>query len=237
MVSRKSIVSHGQAHEAMLQIENALKNAGIAPGETISNLIKMNFFFEKISEEFEINKKLKIFKKTGVLKTTIPSFDTKLKVEEILFNFFEPLFIRERKRNNPDPFFHPEVIRMLQNEIAEQQILPSLSRKIKCSIYRLVEDCSSKKAIEEYMKFGLDKRNLSFISAFSVVYTAIISGELDDKGSCMEVAFKQHNTKSLYYFWINRTSSGLIQIFACEKDEHYFKGISNNLITGTGFIF
>lgn len=234
VVSSKGIISHGQAHESMLQIENALKNAGIAPGETISNLIKMNFFFDKISEEFEINSKLKLLKKTGILKTIIPPFDEKLKLKENLFNFFKPLFKRERKKGNPDPFIGNDVF----NKFADEQVVQRSCSDIQvtCFLYKVQENCSSKKVAEEYMSFDLDKNILSFISALSITLTAIISGELDAIGSQMEVGFKGRDNE-LYCFNVTRKTSGGIQIFICEKNGYYFSGMSTSLFPGSIYIF
>ena len=203
MKKNVSSISHNQGHEVVLQIENALKNAGEDPGEKISDLIKEKFFYKTIVDFLKKGGKFvsKIFRKTTVLSIKQDTKEFTVN-ESSVMEFLGSIIERERELKNPTPWIDNDIWNYFINKV-----IPGIIKDFTMTIYRFITSLTHKQILDEAEKMGI-KKVYSFLEGLFIVREAVLSGEVDEKGKGIIVYFKVEGIDTSYRFVAWRFADG-----------------------------
>lgn len=176
---------------------------------------KLFHFFHNIKKEdlvglldgtHQITKKavcgfvLEFFKKTDVINVNPhPFFEVS---KNSVMNFLEPVIKREKDLKNPDISFEDDIWKWFDGKTVN-----AIALNFYVAVYRFIKNLTHHQILDEAEKIGV-KKVFSYLEALSILREAILSGEVDKKGTGIIIHFKIEGNDTLYRFSAFRDDYG-----------------------------
>jgi hypothetical protein len=147
----------------------------------------------------------KVFKKTNIIN--IPKNSKSFIVREnSVINFLKPVLKREKELENPDPYIDNDLWKYFDGKT-----VPGIPVDLTSVIYRFLVNLNHGQILDEATRFGIMKF-YTYLEGLSIIKKAILSGEVDKKGTGIIVFFKVEGIDTLYRFAAFRYDDGQLTV-------------------------
>ena len=145
-----------------------------------------------------------LFQKTDAITVyPHPSFHVN---KNSVMNFLEPVIAREKDLKNPDISFDNDIWNWFDGEIVNAIVL-----NLYVAVYRFIKNLTNRQILDEADRVRV-KKVYSYLEALSIIREAILSGEVDKKGTGVIVYFNITGKDTLYRFDAFRGGGGRLII-------------------------
>jgi len=184
------------------KIQNAINSLSSAEDTVFENLVRfINNGCCLLVDGFVS----KLFQKTNTIKVAKnpKSFTVK---ENSVRDFLKPVIKREKELKNPDPYIDND----LWNYFNGKTIL-GFTEDLISTIYRFLVNLTHKQILDEAETTGI-KKVYTYLEGLSIIRQAILSGEVDKKGTGIIAYFRVEGIDSLYRFRASRDGDGQLDV-------------------------